>query len=44
VEGSHDDWESVVETRKSWPEMLAVLRELELMLFKAVLKFRSTKR
>lgn len=44
--GSHvDGWESVVKTEKSWAEMLAVEDgELELMLFKAVLKSRSTKR
>lgn len=33
-----------MKTVKSVPEMLAVVAELELMLFKAVLKFRSTKR
>jgi hypothetical protein len=32
----------VVKTEKSWSEMFAVRRELVLMLFKAVLKFRST--
>jgi hypothetical protein len=40
--GSHVDWESVVKTGKSEPEMVAVLRELELVL-DAVLKFKSTK-
>jgi hypothetical protein len=44
VERSHGDWGSVVKTGKSWPEMLAVVRELEPKLFKAVLKFRSTVR
>lgn len=41
--GSHVDWESVVKTEKSWSEMFAVRKELVLMLFKAGLKFRSTK-
>ena len=40
--GSHVDWGSVVKTGKSEPEMVAVVAELELKLFKAVLKFRST--
>lgn len=44
MEGSHDDWGSVVKTGKSWLEMLAVVRELVLKLFKAGLKFRSTGR
>lgn len=44
MEGSHGDWGSVVKTGKSRPEMLAVVKELELKLFKAVLKFRSTVR
>jgi hypothetical protein len=44
VEGGHDDWRSVVKTGKSWDEMLAVVRELKLELFKAGLKFRSAGR
>lgn len=32
-----------MKTGKSKPEMVAVVAELELKLFKAVLKFRSTK-
>ena len=40
--GSHVDWGSVVKTEKSCEEMLALMRELVLMLFKAGLKFRST--
>lgn len=44
MEGSHGDWGSVVKTGKSWAEMLAVVRELELKLFKAGLRFRSTER
>lgn len=34
----------MVKTGKSGPGMLAVVEELELKLFKAVLKFRSTER
>jgi hypothetical protein len=41
--GSHVDWGSVVKTEKSWGEMLAVKRELELRL-EAEQEFRSTKR
>jgi hypothetical protein len=40
--GSHVDWESVVKTGKSWPEMVAVVRELERLLEIAELKFKST--
>lgn len=41
--GSHVDWESVVKTGKSKPEMVAVVTELEReLLVGKLLKFKST--